>query len=216
MEGDLSLRPINFFQIFLESRFLPAPEGKAFALNSANYSDYLLPDLSKMNGEYAFASLALVWNFLGLELLAIVDKPYEKSFYPGLEQGDSLEVCVDTRNVKTSGYNTRFCHHFFALPSPVNGIEAGEITRFRTEDAHELCDHKALVVASQSQKNQYLLHFFIPALCMHGYDPEQFDQIGFSYRLNRVSGPPQHFSVHSKEYVWEQQPSLWSSVKLVK
>ena len=216
MEGDFSLSPINFFHILIDCRLLEKQNGQIFALSGHNFEKYLLPDLSGINAEYAFGKIALAWNPEGLECLAVVNKPFEKAIYPQIEQGDSLEVCIDTRNVKTSGYNTRHCHHFFALPSPVNGIEAGEITKFRTEDAHELCDGKALQVKTEHQKDKYLLHFLIPASCLHGYDPEQFDQIGFSYRLNRYTGEPQHFTVSSKEYTWEQQPALWSSVKLCK
>ena len=64
--------------------------------------------------------------------------------------------------------------------------------------------------------NQGDLQIFIPAECLHGYDPEQFDRLGFSYRINRYALPPQHFSVVTKEYQIEQQPSLWSHMRLVK
>jgi len=214
MEEEFSINPINFFQISFECPRLEQREGGIFSLALDNHKKYLLPDLSKIQGEFAFGKIALGWSPLGIEIFAVIDKPYEKSIFPNAELGDSLEVCIDTRNVKTSGFNTRFCHHFYALPAQVNGIYAGELTKFRTEDAHDLCDSSKLHVKAEFAKKHYLLHLFIPAECLHGYDPDQFDQLGFTYRLNRYHGSPQHFSVSSAEFPFEQQPSLWSSVKL--
>jgi hypothetical protein len=123
---------------------------------------------------------------------------------------------IDTRDVKTAGFNTRFCHHFFFLSEPVEGLVAGEITRFRTEDTHELCDPQDLKVISSRKKNSYTMNLFIPGSCLYGYDPDQFNRLGFTYRLNRAHGFPQHFSVVSEDYQIEQQPSLWSSLRLIK
>lgn len=60
------------------------------------------------------------------------------------------------------------------------------------------------------------MKIFIPSQCLYGYDPKQFDRLGFTYRINRAGGQPQHFSVISQEYQIDQQPSLWGSIKLVK
>jgi hypothetical protein len=145
-----------------------------------------------------------------------VSQAFQRVTYPDIARGDSVELFFDTRDVKTSGFNTRFCHHFFFLPEAVDGHQAGEITRFRTEDIHELCDPKELKVKSQLKSNSYQMQIFIPAHCLHGYDSEQFDRLGFTYRINRPDGPSQHFSVVTDDYQVEQQPSLWSSVRLVK
>jgi len=216
MESDISFTAINFFQLAIECHFLPPDKKKStFLIDGKNFKKYQLPDLSKLTYEKSFAKVAMGWNNEGIEFYAIIDKPYERSVYPNLSQGDSFEVCIDTRNVKTSGYNTRFCHHFFCLAEPIEGVQSGEITKFRTEDMHELCDPKGLKVKSELSTSQYHLHFFIPSFCMHGYDPEQFDQLGFTYRINRLGSLPLHFTVKSNEYTWEQQPSLWSSIKLI-
>lgn len=214
-ESGIAFTPVNFFHLAVECRFLPLQAGENFSFDSKNYKKYLLPDLSSLTSEESFAQIALGWNLEGIEVYCRVAKAYEVSVYPQISHGDSLEVCIDTRNVKTSGYNTRFCHHFFALPEAVDGIQAGEITKFRTEDVHALCDPQDLRVTFSKGAKEYRLGLFIPASCLQNYDPEQFDQMGFTYRLNRPKKAPMHFSVSSKEYVWEQQPSLWSSVKLI-
>ncbi len=211
MEELVPITPVNFFQFRLECPFIETSLEK---LPAKKLSKYLLPDLSGLCQEYRFAELAMGWKVEGIEILASISQPVRKVVYPEISRGDSLELFFDTRDIKTSGYATRFCHHFFFLPEPVEGISAGEITRFRTEDSHELCDGTLLKVKSEVKKSGYALHIFIPSACLFGYDPEQFDRMGFAYRINRAEGPPQHLCVSSVDFSIEQQPSLWSSILL--
>lgn len=204
--------PVNFFQIsaqchHLESQFFPG-------LSLKNYRKYLLPNTSALCAEERFAEIAMAWHQLGIEFFAEIKEPMARVTHPNVHQGDSVEIFIDTRDVKTSGYNTRFCHHFFFLPEAVEGVIAGEITRFRTEDVHDLCDSNELKVQSVLKNNGYHMHIFIPTQCLYGYDPGQFNRLGFTYRINRSGGSAQHFSVVSEEYQIEQQPSLWSSLIL--
>lgn len=216
MEENISLTPINFFQIGIECKRLPPDKQAPFSLTMKNYQKYLLPDLSTLNGSDRFAKVALGWSPDGLELFSYVDVPYARAYYPQFEKGDSFELCIDTRDVKTSGYNTRFCHHFVFLPEAVEGISAAEITKFRTEDAHELCLSSDLQVKSTLKSNHYLLQCFIPAQCLQGYDPDQFERLGMTYRVNRSVGSPEQFSVLAEEFKFQEQPSLWASVRLIK
>lgn len=155
------------------------------------------------------------WHADGIEVFANVQERFHRVSYPDIMSGDSIELFFDTRDVKTSGFNTRFCHHFFFLPEPIEGRQAGEITRFRTEDSHELCDPSKLNVKAQTKSSGYTMQIFIPAQCLYGYDVDQFSRMGFTYRVNRFHKDPQHFSVTSSDYQLEQQPSLWSSLNLV-
>jgi hypothetical protein len=206
------LRPINFFQFTGECLFLP-PQN-LFPYLKPSQEKYRFPDTSSLCDEEHFAEFYMGWNPLGIEALIHVHELYQGVSLTDVTRGDSVELFFDTRNVKTSGYNTRFCHHFFFLPESVEGVSAQEITRFRTEDAHELCDPNALRVSTQMDKKGYQMHIFIPSQCLYGYDPEQIDRMGFTYRINRMKGVPQHFSVVTQEYPIEQQPSLWSSIRL--
>lgn len=212
----IPITPVNFFQISAECHQLPIQKGSSFPrLTKQNYRKYLLPDTSSLCAEEPFASVAIGWQPEGVELYVLVDHPFRKAVHPDVERGDSVEVFIDTRDVKTAGFNTRFCHHFFFLAEGVEGHFAGEITHFRTEDVHPLCDPNDLKVKTINQKGGYALHIFIPSHCLHGYDPEQFNRLGFSYRINRAEGFPQHFSVVTEDYQIDQQPSLWGSLKLI-
>lgn len=212
-----ALSPVSFFQISADCHCLGSRQKEGFSLlNSSKHAKYLLPDTSFLCHQNNFANVSMGWNKEGLELLVAAKQPFLRANHPEISRGDGVELFFDTRDVKTSGYNTRFCHHFFFLPEAVEGVLAGEITRFRTEDRHEWCDARELKVTCTRKSNSYLLQIFIPSQCLYGYDPDQFDRLGFTYRINRADGDSQHFSVTSDDYQLEQQPSLWSSLKLVK
>lgn len=213
---DLSpLTPVNCFEFQFRCSYIgltdPFPR-----LSRKNRGVYTLPDLSPLCHEEPFAEGAIGWNEEGLELLFKVDHHCEQCAYPDITRGDSLELFIDTRDVKTSGYNTRHCHHFFFLPEAVEGHQKGEITRFRTEDRHELCDPSLLGLVVETVGAEYDLHVWIPKECLVGFDPEQFNRIGFAYRVNRYGDSPQHFCVSSEDYKLEEQPSLWSHCRLEK
>lgn len=216
-EEFVPLTPVNFFQISADCNYIPPAKDKKFPnITKANSSKFQLPDTSKLCSEDSFAEVSLGWNEEGLEAYIRVDNPFKRAFYPDVERGDSVELFIDTRDVKTAGFNTRFCHHFFFLAEGVEGHFAGEITRFRTEDTHPLCDPSELKVKSLVQSSGYTLNIFIPSHCLYGYDPDQFKRLGFSYRINRADGFPQHFTVVTEDFPVEQQPSLWGSLILKK
>ncbi len=209
-EEFIPLSPINFFQVALDCHRLgsgdfPRIKGKKF----------LLPETSVLCNRESFADVSMGWNADGLEIYVSVDKGFDQAFYPEVERGDSIEIFIDTRDVKTSGYNTRFCHHFFFLPESVEGHHAGELTHFRTEDAHPLCDPSELRSKTNITSTSYTMYMWIPKEVLHGYEPEQFKRLGFSYRINRPRYESQHFSVKSDEFQLEQQPSLWASMQLI-
>ncbi|NGX53831.1 MAG: hypothetical protein K1000chlam4_00551 [Chlamydiae bacterium] len=265
------LTPVHFFALGAECHHysgrkeLPLPK------------KHLLSDLSDLTGDQTFAEVSLGWSKKGITATIRVSRSTIEPFFPDFTAGDSVEFFIDTRDVKTSGSNTRFCHHFYFLPLPVqtNGesIQAGEVTRFRTDDSHELCDSSLLYVACERERKKnvsvqrvsrlkgssccdssgslrrvnsqsaideeqnygdgaagrdkgtgkpserlqkYTLQLFIPAVALHGYDPSQFDRLGFTYRINRYDDTPQHFSASSEDFSIEQYPSTWASLKLIK
>lgn len=210
-ESFIPLTPVNFFSLEFDCFYLP----REFAGKKLNEPAYTLPDTSKLCLEEAFAKLSMGWNEEGLYFLCLVNTPFRDAFYPAINRGDSLELFIDTRAVKKTGFCDKFCHHFFFLPKEVDGMKAGEITRFRGDDSHEICNSKELHLESDIHKRGYSLKIFIPSYCLHGYDPVECDRLRFTYRINRCDGAPQHFSATSDEYAIEQYPSLWSRVALI-
>jgi hypothetical protein len=94
-------------------------------------------------------------------------------------------------------------------------VDRGELTQFRTDDAHPLCAPERLELHVDNKRLGYVVKIFIPKDCLHGYDvASQFDRLGFSYRVNRADGESQHFAAASEDFKIEQYPSLWNTLKL--
>jgi hypothetical protein len=204
-----ALAPLDFFTLAAHGSYSKQPP----TLKQMRRS-FSLPDTSAMLGEEHFVDVAVSWNEEGLNVAVWVQKPFEEACYPQFAKGDAFELFIDTRDLKTAGFMTRFCHHFLILPQEVQGIRALEITRFRTEDSHPLSDPAELIVESGFDQTAYWLQIYLPAHCLHAFDPLQFDRLGFNYRCHRPHGMPQHFSVSSQDYPIEQYPRLWGTLKL--
>ncbi|MBS0605472.1 MAG: hypothetical protein JSR57_00865 [Verrucomicrobia bacterium] len=211
LEAMPALAPLDFFSVATPVRY-----GKALSSSKRLKPAFFLPNTSAFLGEEAFADVALSWSEEGLVAEATVNQPFEGAHYPRFSEGDALELFIDTRDLKNAGFVTRFCHHFVILPQEVQGIRALEITHFRTEDSHPLCDPSELQVDFAFDKKSYWLRAVIPASCLHGYDPDHFDRLGFTYRLNRPHGGPQHFALRSHDWAIDQNPRLWATLKLEK
>jgi hypothetical protein len=209
-DDSLSLNPVHFFALSCDCRYLPKKE------QVLSLTTHALPSTDRLTHEELFSKVAMGWHEEGIAVHVQINQPALQSFYPELERGDSVELFLDTRDLKSAGFNTRFSHHFFFLPQAVEGVTKGEKTHFRTEDSHPLCDPQELHCQTQLKKNAYSMKIFIPTQCLHGYDPKQFDRLGFTYRINRRGGKPQHFAVVSEDYQIDQQPSLWGSIKLIR
>lgn len=204
------LRPASLFEIGFNCHYLSAKE----PFKKLKEEKYLIPHSSFLLQEEPFSKLYMGWNEDGLYYLLECEHPFGDVFYPDFSRGDGLQLLIDTRGNKTASMIHRFCHQFLFLPKEIDGVQALEITRFRTDDQHDLCDPKELACESHFQKNSYSMHIFIPAQCLHGYDPNECDRIGFSFCVYGAGGYRQHFTAHSEEFAFESLPALWSSVKL--
>lgn len=198
--------PADFFQFTMDLYPMEKKEKLKKRHRLTDFSDLLFED--------SFANFAFGYSNDGLHFEVDVNKPFEECFFPQWEKGDSLELFIDTRDLKTAGFITKFCHHFVIIPQAVEGVMKQEVTRFRTDDKHELCDSDLIRVDTDFHKKRYELAVFIPKECLYGYDPKSFDRLGFSYRINRVGGRPQHFNVSSAYLSIEQHPSLWSRMEM--
>ncbi len=201
--------PIDFFSITMELHRVEKSGVKA-----PLKSKHQLPDLSKLLFENRFADLSIGWHPKGLVFHVEIRKRFDSCSFPEFRKGDSVELFIDTRDLKSAGFPTRFCHHFVILPQVVDEISVREVTAFRTDDRHELCDPNAIQVTREFRARGYFLKIFIPSECLHGYDSASFDRLGFAYRINRSGGDPQHLAISSDYLSIESQPSLWSSMQM--
>jgi hypothetical protein len=210
LEEIVPLEPVHFFAFQMDCHYVEKRVG----------GEHVLSDLTPFQDQNSFAQVFLGWHERGVYVCIEVTGTFGHPNFPRLIEGDSVELFIDTRDVKTTGFTTRFCHHFFFLPYPVStsgteSVQAGEITHFRTENGHPLCDPTLLELRSVKGKKRHTLDIFIPAECLYGYDPKEFDRLGFAYRINRIDGSKQHFSANSHNFSIESQPYLWASFKLL-
>lgn len=199
-----TFNPGGFFEYFVE---IPPYEKKSWEKRAPIY---LLPETSEIYEEEGFAKVFVAFDPEGLYVFTDVHSPLSHTFYPEVTRGDSLELFLDTRNNKSSAFNTKFCHHFFFLPKEAAGVQKGEMTRFRGDNSHKLCSPEDLRLDVHNLKERYQLEIFISKSALVGYDPSLFKELGISYRINRFHGMPQHFSGHTSEFKVEAMPSLWA------
>jgi hypothetical protein len=203
-----SLCPVQFFGISVDCLFLGKGSLKVD-------KQYLLSSTSDLLDEEVFADLYAAWNFEKMFFLIDVHVPFQTLGEGDLRKGDSVELFIDTRDLKSKGTISRFCHHFVFYPAEMQGFYGREATRFRNEDVHRLCHPEDLNVIPKIKSKSYSLEIEIPAHCLTGFDPMSFPRLGFTYRINRSNGTPQHFAVSSEEFVIEQHPATWGTLKLI-
>ncbi len=79
----------------------------------------LLPSLGEMDGEETFAPVWSCWNEDGIYIAAhVTGKPSAlrcdpKEFW----KGDNLRLMLDMRDTRNIKRATKFCHHFYVLPT---------------------------------------------------------------------------------------------------
>lgn len=186
---------------------------KSFEKNPFS-KDFLLPNFSHLLDEDDLAKVGISFDLEGIYISVLIEKPFEDVFFPDIEKGDALEIFIDTRDLKSSSLLTKFSHHFVVLPKPIGELAACEMTKFRSEDSHPLCDPKLLQTKIEFGKKEYKIYLHIPSEALFGYDPRNFQRMGFTYRIHRKGGQPLHFNVSSSDYKIEKHPHLWASLVL--
>jgi hypothetical protein len=202
------IAPVHFFRLNVDLKYGKEITRKLFG------KGFQLPDTSSFLGEDHFADVAIAWNEDGIEVRVHVHQKFETASYPKFEEGDAIELFIDTRDLKDAGFPTRFCHHFLILPQEVQGVRALELTRFRNEDSHPLCDPDAIQVETEMTSRDYTIRIHLPAEILYGYDPKAFDKLGLTYCIHRPKRESQHFAVSSNYVQVAQHPSLWATCKL--
>jgi hypothetical protein len=174
-----------------------------------------LPDLSCFYLEDSFAAVSMGWQEKGI---SIEIEPKKRTKSLAYLEGLMVDLFLDTRDVKTAGYPTRFCHHFCLSPrgTPDHSWHIHELTHFRGEDKHELCDPDLCRVETPLVGSSRVIAIFLPSEALHGYDPLQFARSGFTYRISRKGGKRQYFSADDADFVIAAQPSLWASVQYIR
>jgi hypothetical protein len=165
-----------------------------------------LPTLSQQKARH---EVRMGWSWEGISCRISYPK---KEFRPDLE-GDAIELFFDTRDQKEAPYPNRFCHHFLIFPEPVAGQKGREVTRFRGDETHPYADPSLFDVHLKEEKGVTWIDIFLPREAFCGYDPGQFERLGWSYRILMEGSLPQQL-IPVKEIA--SLPSLWATLLLQK
>ena len=184
--------------------------------------EYRVPDLSGIDGgPAAFGELCMAWNDDGLYFALEVkgDKTAYKVDPRKYWQGDSLEMWIDTRDVKDAHTANRFCHHFYFLPGGQGRDGKSPIGRQTSIDkAREQappCPEELIEVALKRLKRSYRMEMHLPARGLNGFQPREFQRLGFNYILHDSDLGSQSWSVSRGSVPAVHDPSTWGSVDLL-
>lgn len=213
--------PSNFLSVVAEVQRLDlgdslreGPLMKGPLWKQISSAKYLLPDLADLTSVVPYLDIHVGWSSEGLLFAFKFDDPFQSAHFPRYERGNAIEIFIDTRDNKSAKVPGRFCHQFVFLPKEVDGTQVRELSRFRGEDKHELCQDSDLRIESECGKKLSTL-VFIPTRALFGFDPAAFPKIGLSIIAYAPQCDPQHFGPSPREYTVASHPSLWPSIQLV-
>ncbi len=72
-----------------------------------------------------------------------------------------------------------------------------------------------LRATAEANRSGYVLDAWIPAECLAGYDPESNPLLGFYY-LARDAELGEQFLAVGREFPFDHDPSLWSTLELTR
>ena len=180
--------------------------------------EYLVPDLGYLENRPQAADVYMAWNEEGLYFAVEVRKRKPvRSHFGRHWTGDSFQIWLDTRDVKSARRAGRYCHQFNCLPTgggddgnqPV--VKPTQVDRAR--ERWNMPEQEALPIASLISDRGYTLEVCLPTEALSGYDPEEFPRLGFTYFLNNSEWPTQWWSA-GRELRVHVDPSTWGTAVL--
>lgn len=179
-----------------------------------------LPDLSELDESPSFGEIRVAWNRDGIGFsVSVADKKHPpQATLDTPTDSDGLQVWIDTRNTQSIHRASRFCHHFCFLPTgggPNKKAPAAvQLPIARARDDVSMADPERIAVAIEKSKNGYQLEAWLPADVLTGFDPDANPFLGFYYYLRDAEHGEQFLSV-GREFPFDHDPSLWSTLELV-
>ena len=181
---------------------------------------FRVPDVGFLEDMPAVADIYMAWNEEGLYFgLQTRKRKPVKSDYGRHWLGDSFQIWIDTRDVKTARRAGRYCHQFNCLPTGGgnNGdqpiVKPTQIDRAR--EPWNMPSPETLPIVSQISDHGYTMEVAIPASALTGFDPAEFPRLGFTYYLNNSEWPSQWWSAGKDVRVYID-PSTWGTALLSK
>ena len=172
-----------------------------------------LPDWKTLDGDGGELKLAAGWSDEGL-IFAIdvrsAKPPIGKVDDP--TKGDSVVLCVDTRDTKSIRRAGRFCHRFRVVPNGKDAYVRQEPVPRAREDATFGPSKSEAVL--KTVKGGYRLLVRLDASNLTGFAPADSPRLGLFAATYGRDGSS-HGMVGDDKLPMDADPSLWTSIELV-
>ena len=177
-------------------------------------------DAGTDNRERAFADVQMAWGAEGLAFNLHVDGKKQPPWCREgrLEDGDGLQVWIDTRATLNIHRASRYCHRYVFLPAGGGRRQeeplADQLLINRARENARPIRPRELQVVSRITKSGYWLAAFVPAAALGGYDPLQYHQLGFTYAVFDRELGLQTFA-SGAGFPFDEDPTCWAALDLV-
>ncbi|MBQ1337259.1 MAG: hypothetical protein II561_06890 [Thermoguttaceae bacterium] len=135
-----------------------------------------------------------------------------------LRDADAVRLCIDTRDLKDVHRGTRFCHRLLFYPLVGESEEVAKpLAQWapinRAKALPNAVDVAEFRMASERRKDGYAFSAFIPSGTLTGFDPSEFNRVGFHYVVR-----DSQFGAFVLQYAFpapcEEDPSFWATLVL--
>jgi hypothetical protein len=178
-----------------------------------------LPSFIELEEQTPWAELRAAWSEAGLVFVVHVRGKQQPPWCreSRLEDSDSLQIWIDTRDVHNVHRAGRFCHRFVFLPCGggprLDKPAAGTLPINRARELPNPVPPGLLQTYCQRQGNDYILQALIPAEALTGFDPTEHSHLGFTYAVIDRELGQQTFGVGGP-MPYQEDPSLWATLEL--
>jgi hypothetical protein len=214
-----SLLPARFlFRFAVPCRFHASPWG---AQGAELGPEHRLPSLGELEGRRDFADVRVAWNDSQIVLSATVTGKKHQPWCRAnrLEDSDSLQVWIDTRDTHNIHRASRFCHRLVFLPfgggRNFDQALADQLLVDRARENANPMRPGQLQARSRKLADGWTLSAQIPAAALTGFHAADHPRLGFAYYLFDRELGEQTFSTPT-EFPFASDPSLWGTLELVR
>ena len=183
--------------------------------------EYHLPSFAELDGRVTYADVRAAWHESGLAITVRVAGKRQTAWCRDsqMDSSDGLQLRLDTRDTHNVHRASRFCHRFVFIPfgggPRREGPAVGQLTINRARELSKPADPNYLHVRSEARVDGYILETFIASGALTGWEPAENPKLGFTYLVADRELGGQTFSV-GPEFPYQEDPSLWGTLELVK
>ena len=148
---------------------------------------YRLPVLSELDSHKPFADIRAAWSEAGLAFSVRLEGKKHPNWCreTKLEDSDSLQVWIDTRDTHNIHRASRFCHRFVFLPGGAgrnyDQPVADQLLVDRARENANPVRPGHLKINLEKRVSGYVMSVFIPAVALTGFNPADHPRLGFTY-----------------------------------